>query len=187
VTKPPVAGLTGAMEDAEAIRRVLDGDVEAFSHLVGKYHGRCAGYARRMLRNRESAEDAVQETFLRAFRGLSGYDDRSRFAAWLFMILVNRCRSALKAEARRWDHTTLEDLPGDQTPRTNPGDRLAQAAVEAAVKRLPEDQREAFLLRHVEQLSYEEMNAVTGVGISALKMRVSRACLALREEFGHDR
>jgi RNA polymerase sigma-70 factor, ECF subfamily len=172
------------MDDAEAIQRVLDGDVEAFSILVRKYHARCTGYARRMLRNRELAEDVVQETFVRAFRGLRGYDDRNRFAAWLLRILANRCRSALKAEARgrfrSWD-----DLPAPPEPQTTAPDNVTPRAVENAVSRLPAEQREAFLLRHVEQLSYEEMRAVTGAGVSALKMRVARACEALRREFGH--
>jgi RNA polymerase sigma-70 factor (ECF subfamily) len=175
------------MDDAEAIQRVLDGDVEAFSDLVKRYHGRCAGYALRMLGNRESAEDVVQETFLRAFRGLKGYDHRNRFAAWLFRILVNRCHSAAGSAGRQACATRLEDLPSAMEPQVGPPDCMTRAAVESALLRLAPEQREAFLLRHMEQLSYEEMKAVTGAGISALKMRVARACANLRKEFGHER
>ena len=175
----------GQMDDAEAIRRVVNGDVESFSVLVERYHGRCTGYARRMLRNRELVEDVVQETFVRAYRALPGYDDRDRFAAWLFRILINRCRSALACEARRGAHIAADtpDPPEPQVPAT---DTLTRRMVGEAVERLPGEQREAFWLRHVEQLSYEEMSAVTGAGVSALKMRVARACQALRREFGHE-
>jgi RNA polymerase sigma-70 factor (ECF subfamily) len=140
-----------------------------------------------MLGYREPAEDAVQETFLRAFRGLRGYDHRGRFRAWLFRILVNRCRTALDRERRRpQDPRPLEDLPPGAVPGVAPVDVLTRAALEAALRGLARELREAFLLRHVEQLSYEEMAAATGAGVSALKMRVARAKEGLRREFGHE-
>jgi RNA polymerase sigma-70 factor, ECF subfamily len=187
VTKVKGQGLLRQMDESAAIRRVLDGDVEAFSGLVHAYHGRCSGYALRMLRNRESAEDVVQETFVRAFRGLKGYDHRNRFAAWLFRILVNRCHSAARSGARQGRQARVEDLPSQLEPQVDPQDFVTRAAVESALDRLAPEQREAFILRHVEQLSYEEMRTVTGAGISALKMRVARACENLRKELGHER
>src|SRR5919107_2807485 len=87
--------------DADVVERVLGGDTEAYAVLVRRYHGRCLRYAERILRNHADAEDAVQETFLRAYDALGRYEERSRFAAWLFRILVNQCRAAAARRGRR--------------------------------------------------------------------------------------
>ena len=180
-------GLSRQMTESESIRRVLGGDPEAFEMLVQTHYAGCLRFARQMLGRREPAEDAVQETFLRAYRGLGSYDHRDRFRAWLFRILINRCRTTLDQERRRrTDPRPLEELAPHQTPTARPDDVLARTALEAALLRLDTRQREAFLLRYVEQLSYEEMAEATGVGVSALKMRVARAKEGLRREIGHD-
>jgi RNA polymerase sigma-70 factor (ECF subfamily) len=174
------------MTDDEAIQCVQAGDPEAFAILVHGHYAACLGYARSLLGRREPAEDAVQETFLRAFRAIGRYDHRNRFRAWLFQILVNRCRSAWRHEQRRGsDDLSLDDLPAGAHPTTPPEDVVTRTSVEAALRRLGPDQREAFLLHHVEQMSYEEMAFATGAGISALKMRVARARESLRQELEH--
>jgi RNA polymerase sigma-70 factor (ECF subfamily) len=173
------------MTDGEAIRRVLAGDVEVFSILVRTHHADCMSFARGMLGRKEPAEDVVQETFLRAYRGLGRYDDRGQFRAWLFRILINRCRTALARERRaraRW--IPLADLPPGSVPSVPPSDVFTRASVDAALGLLAGEQREAFLLRYVEQLSYEEISFVTGAGVSALKMRVARAKESLRHRYG---
>ena len=169
------------MTDGEAIRRVLAGDIEAFSTLVQAHHAGCMSFARSMLGRKEAAEDVVQETFLRAYRSLGRYDHRGQFRAWLFRILVNRCRTAgARERRRRKEWIPLEDLPLGSIPSVSPTDVLTRASVHRALEQLAGEQREAFLLRYIEQLSYEEMSFVTGAGVSALKMRVARAKDALR-------
>src|SRR5262245_52128294 len=81
------------MTDAELVARVLDGHVETFATLVGRYDEGCARLAYRLLGNRQDAEDALQETLLRAYRGLGRYHERERFRGWLYRILVNQCRT----------------------------------------------------------------------------------------------
>ena len=176
------------LSDAVIARRVLAGDTEAYALLVERYYQRCARYAVRVIGNREDAEEAVQDTLVRAFRSLHRYEERGQFASWLFRILANQCRSAVARVARRErkcpdlyadDALRVEVGPdGDgETPSFNgaPGDRL-----DAALGQLPPDQREALALRFGESLSYEDMSAITGAGVSALKMRVSRATARLR-------
>ncbi|HEX6537399.1 MAG TPA: sigma-70 family RNA polymerase sigma factor [Gemmatimonadaceae bacterium] len=169
--------------DAPIVSRVLDGDREAFAILVDRHYERCVRVAMHLLGNREDAEDAAQETFLRAYRHLAKYQERERFAAWLLRILTNQCRTQLarrRTEAARgagdgFDAGTLpldEPLPSE---RAGLGEELARA-----LALLPADQREAVVLRFAEDLSYDEMAAVTGAGVSALKMRVQRACTRLR-------
>jgi RNA polymerase sigma-70 factor, ECF subfamily len=170
------------LTDAALVRRVLDGDVEAYGLLVTRYRDRYARFAVRMLGSREDAEEALQDSFVRAYRSLARCDDHGRFGSWLFRILVNRCRTAGARRTRR-ERTVVHDEmalldAADQRPAADPAWR---EEIDRALARLDPGQREAFLLKHVEELSYEEMSELTGVGVSALKMRVKRACDRLRE------
>ena len=175
----------GSMTDAMLVRRVLDGDPRAFTMLVDRHLQPCLRFATRMLGNRHDAEDVTQEALLRAYRALALYDPAGGFRTWLFAILVNRCRTSLLQRSRyvRRVVTDEEMLHGvarsDDAASTD-----LRIEIERAVALLDSDQREAFLLKHVEQLGYEEMAAITGAGVSALKMRVKRACERLRELLG---
>lgn len=170
------------MTDAALVRRVLAGDVDAYGILVDRHYERCSRFARHMLGNREDAEEMVQDAFVRAYRSLSRYEDRERFGAWLLRILVNRCRTAGARRQRRERTFVREERALEAAAEEHPAERMAwREEIARALARLDPDQREAFLLKHVEELSYEEMSKLTGVGISALKMRVKRACDRLRE------
>ena len=167
------------------MQRVLDGDVAAYATLLDRHAPACLRYATRMLGNREDAEDAAQETFVRAYAALPRYEARTAFRTWLFAILINRCRSAALHRSRRESRVATDE---DAVARADGGDPSLTADLRDEIRRaiglLDPDHREAFLLKHVEELSYEEMSAVTGVGVSALKMRVSRACTRLRDLLG---
>jgi RNA polymerase sigma-70 factor (ECF subfamily) len=165
------------MTDASLVRAVLDGNVSAFTTLVDRHSRVCLRYARRMLGNREDAEDVTQETFVRAYGALGRYREGTAFQTWLMTILINRCRTALQSRRRRDLRVVAdEDLVALAAERPAVETLGTREAIEAALARLDGAQREAFLLKHVEQLSYDEMSAITGVGVSALKMRVRRAC-----------
>src|SRR5687768_18561497 len=97
------------MTDAALVERVLDGDAGAFTPLVDRHAGACIRYAMRMLGNREDAEDATQETLLRAYRSLADFDRTRPFRTWLFAILVNRCRTAALRRARRTDRVRVDE------------------------------------------------------------------------------
>jgi RNA polymerase sigma-70 factor (ECF subfamily) len=172
------------MTDAEAVRRVLDGDVDAFATLVDRYYDRCARFAVRMLGNRDDAEDALQATFLRAYRALDRYQDRDKFSAWLYRILVNQCRSLAARRSHRDRVFVREEAVLLNTPDESPRWSSESAEwVQRVLAELDPLLREAFLLKYLEELSYEEMSALTGVGVSALKMRVKRACDRLRDRW----
>ncbi len=89
------------MSDAALVQQVLNGDADAFTRLVDRYYERCGRFAVRMLGNRDDAEDALQATFLRAYRSLGRYQERDRFSAWLYRILVNQCRSIASRRSHR--------------------------------------------------------------------------------------
>ena len=168
--------------DAWLVSAILGGDLNAFTPLVARYREAHMRFAVRMLGNRFDADDALQSAWLRAFRHLDRCGNAERFGAWLYAIVVNECRSVAFRRARRErrivdDETALEAPTFDQAA----DQRLMREDIERALASLDQAQREAFVLKHVEQLSYEEMAEITGEGTSALKMRVKRACARLRE------
>jgi RNA polymerase sigma-70 factor (ECF subfamily) len=166
--------------DAEIVRQVRAGNVEAFGVLVERHHDALGRYALHLLGNRTDAEDVLQETFVRAFRAIHTYEERERFRPWLLRILVNRCRSAAARS------TAALDVPLDPEtlvwePGENPLEVMAlREELARALAQLPGEQREAVALRFGDELSFEEMSTITGAGISALKMRVRRGCDRLR-------
>lgn len=176
-----------SMSDAALVRGVLAGDPRAFTLLVDRHLQPCLRFATRMLGNRHDAEDVTQETLLRAYRALATYDSAGNFRTWLFAILVNRCRTLLLQRSRYMKRVlTDEDAMHGAVATANDDSAATELRIEIgrAIAQLEPDQREAFLLKHVEQLGYEEMAAVTGAGVSALKMRVKRACERLQELLG---
>jgi RNA polymerase sigma-70 factor (ECF subfamily) len=166
--------------------RARNGDAVAFADLVEFFHMRCLRYARYMLGNEEDAEDAVQDTFVRVYDHLGQFRPDARFEPWLFRILANRCRTVRERRRRRESLVITGELPAVAIDAPE-NQRDMMEAVEAALERLPTEQREAFLLRHVEDLSYEDMAVITGVRLSALRMRVKRACDTLRIRLEEER
>ncbi len=184
--EPPRRVIPNEMSDAADGQRVLNGDVDAFGRLVDRYYERCARFAVRMLGNRDDAEDALQATFLRAYRSLGKYQERDKFSAWLYRILVNQCRSLASRRSQRdrvfvREEAVLLNAPDRRPVWTGEDEEFVQRVLAELDPLL----REAFLLKYVEELSYEEMSALTGVGVSALKMRVKRACDRLRARWEH--
>ena len=170
------------MDDAEAVQRALGGDADAFAALVDRHASVCLRYAARMLGSVEDAEDVLQESLMRAFRALASFDTTRDFRTWLLSIVANRCRTALVARHRR-DRVLASDVDATESaPATvDTAYETDLQAVQWALDQLDPKCREAFLLKHVEGLSYDEMAAVTGTGVSALKMRVRRACERMRD------
>ena len=168
------------------VRAAQQGDVRAFAALVDAYYARCLRFALHMLANRGDAEEAVQDTFVRVYRALPEYEERDAFEPWLFRILANRCRSTGARERRRSEVVEFGDVPDRPSDRRHDEAIAWREEIGRALATLPPEQREAFLMRHVEDLSYDDMAIATGAGISALKMRVKRACDALRLRLTED-
>jgi RNA polymerase sigma-70 factor (ECF subfamily) len=175
----------GASEvpDAAAVQQVLAGDVEVFRILVERYRRAYGRYAVALLRDPDAAADALQEAFIRAYEGLAGCREPDRFGAWFFRILQNQCRNALARRKETVDVGAVELAGRERADGGVDRSELAEA-LEAALASLTTEQREAFVMKHVEGRSYEEMAALLGVGVDALKMRVHRARDALRQRLG---
>jgi RNA polymerase sigma-70 factor (ECF subfamily) len=170
-----------APSDADCVRAVLAGDPEAFGTLVERYQHEYMRFAVRMLGSREDADEALQAAFVRAYRALAQCRDAERFGAWLYRIVVNECRTRATRRGRRERWFVRDEAALEQAAAADAGDQAAvREEIQRALDRLPAEQREAFVLKYVEELSYEEMAEITGVGVSALKMRANRACRRLR-------
>jgi RNA polymerase sigma-70 factor (ECF subfamily) len=170
-----------AGRDASIVAAVLAGNVDAFAMLVTRYRDAYTRFATRMLGSAEDADDALQSAFVRAFRKLDRCRDPDRFGAWLYQIVINECRTLMARRDRRDRRLIREEDTSQQAAAPPPPDQALRSEIQRALDQLDARQREAFVLKHIEELSYEEMTELTGLGESALKMRVKRACDRLRE------
>ena len=181
---PPQTSLMTEPSGASSIDPTLPlrakaGDRQAFALLVDATYPRALRFALHMVANREDAEEAVQDTFVRVHHNLRRFRDDARFEPWLFRILANRCRTLLAKRARHATVIQYGELP-DRVGTSDEAERDWTEEVYKVLDTLPAEQREAFLLRHVEDMAYEDIAVITGVGLSALRMRVKRACDTLR-------
>lgn len=173
------------MSDEQAIiTRILDGETEAFRLLVQRYQGPVVSMVANLTGRWDGSEDVAQEVFLAAFRALRSFDPaRSTLATWLFTIARNK---ALNALARR--RTLSADAAPEPSQATKPGRAMAEQEFFAALNRglasLPVNQRTAFTLVEIEELSYEVVAQVEGVPVGTVKSRVSRAKESLRQILG---
>jgi RNA polymerase sigma-70 factor, ECF subfamily len=165
------------VEDRDLIAKARRGDVEAYNLLVSRWEKRVFNYLLRLVCNREDALDVSQETFLKAYQNLRKLDDPARFSAWLFRIAHNEAFSLLRR--RRPD----AELIGEPRPRDTGGRLLPvelSLAVESALKRLNEDQREAVLLKVYQGFKFEEMAEILECPVSTVKSRLYTALDLLR-------
>jgi RNA polymerase sigma-70 factor (ECF subfamily) len=171
--------------DAEWVAGARAGSDAARTALVRRHHAGCLRFARHLLGDDADADDAVQETFIRAFAALGRYDERDAFRAWLFGILVNRCRTlaARRSSRRRW-LVAERDARRDAPVPGHAAALDAQRNLVRALAGLDLPHREAFLLRVCEEMEYDEMARLTGVAASALRMRVKRARDHVRANWG---
>jgi RNA polymerase sigma-70 factor (ECF subfamily) len=164
------------MDDATTVQRCQEGDPDAFRTLVERYQGRALGHAMAITRNRDDAQDAVQEAFLNAHRALHTFDRRRVFYSWFYAILRNCCYKLL---ARRpLDAVDLVPLDLLESPGVPVDERLA---IERALAALSPDDREIVTLRHLDGLSYAELAAVLGVPAGTVMSRLFHARRRLRD------
>lgn len=167
--------------DATLVHRTLDGDQGAFEALVRRHQSALYRRARWMGLDHDTASDMVQDSLIKAYQSLATCRDRDRFKLWVGRILRNKCLDFLKSAARRG--VVLESHPPNSygNAEFEHETQTLRKRLNEALAVLPEEQREAFLMKHGENLSYDEMAELTGSSVSAMKMRVHRARQSLRE------
>ncbi|HWP35381.1 MAG TPA: sigma-70 family RNA polymerase sigma factor [Thermodesulfobacteriota bacterium] len=179
-------------EERQLLVRARSGDGAAVEALVRHFQDRVFSVALRLTGSRADAEDVAQEAFVRAIQGLPAFRGEAGFFTWLYRITVNLARDRWR-EAAGPAADPSADGAGPEPPDPAPGPERAVATrqqmqrLELALGKLSPASREAFVLRHIEGLEYDAMVEILGVPAATLKMRVHRACMALRAllEDGH--
>lgn len=190
------SGILQELPESEAlfVERLRSGDEQAFEELVRRFGGRLLATARHLLGRNEDAQDAVQEAFLSAFRGLDRFRGGSSLSTWLHRIVINAALMKLRGASRRPEASIEEYLPRfDETghhadpvaewrvtPEAAMLSRQTRDRVRAAIERLPPSYRAVLVLRDIEELSTEETAEVLSLTRTAVKVRLHRARLALR-------
>ena len=165
--------------DQEIITRVLAGERNAFQVLIHRYQDPLYRHALGMTGSPDVAEDILQMSFIKAFHHLA--EVRGRFDAWVFRIVANGCKDWLKNIRRSHLSYDEDDQPtGYATPEEELDRSELRDDLDQALQNLPTSLREAFIMKHVEGRSYEEMADLLGTTVGALKMRVHRAREALQ-------
>ncbi len=194
-TTEPATGTVGRYKergDEELVRMAQAGDTRAFDELVERYRDKVYRLCFKILRHEEDAAEALQDAFLSAFRGIKNFKVESTFSTWLYRIATNA--SLMKYRKRRDNIVSLEqsqsqneDAETLQVPdwSTQPVEDVlnaeTRAVMEEGVRRLPEDLRTVFVLRDVEELSNAEVAEILELSVAAVKSRLHRARLALRD------
>lgn len=169
---------------ADAVRTT--GDAQAFAVLVTRYHGRVLALARRMLGPgaAEEAEDAAQDAFLAVYEKRATFRPGEPFRPWLYRIVVNRCLDKLRARARRPRMHALDDVAEPSSDSENPLQSVLhdewEARLQEAVQDLEPRYRAVFLLRHLDDLSYEDIARATDLPLGTVKTHLFRAREKLR-------
>src|SRR5437660_4141436 len=175
--------------DVAVVSRARSGDADAFRQLVERHSQIIFRVAYRMTGNEHDADDVVQETFLRAYKQLSRFEERANFGTWLHRIAVNCALDLLRARGRHDRHYGGDPEEAEMTGAISSDpqqDRLLLSAelreqVSAAMERLSGNERTAFVLRHFEGMPVEEIGKTLGIQLNAAKHTILRAVRKLRE------
>lgn len=167
--------------DAALLERIASGESAALAELMDRYAPGLMRYATHFLQSADDADEVLQDTFVRAERAIRRGVRPDQLSAWLFRITVNRCRSRRKQFWRFIGGEAGEAVIARASTAPRAEDHEWRDEISRALAQLSAPTREAFLLKHVEGMTYEEMTTITGAGVPALKMRVSRACDRLRD------
>jgi RNA polymerase sigma-70 factor (ECF subfamily) len=191
----PAPLLAGEADDSDAIRAVLAGDEEAFRVLVDRYRHSIFNLAYRLTGRPHDAEDLAQDTFLQAYAHLGEFRAGARFHPWLYTIALNLCRNQLRRkrllrwlpfQSAREEHPRIVEPPERRHPDPEQAvlEKEREDQLQAAIQALPLKYREVFLLRQLEELSYEEIAQVTGLPMGTVEVRLFRARKKLVEHLG---
>ena len=170
----PASQLSEVDSDQDVISRVIAGDRDSFATLIGRYSDPLYRHALGMTGSPDVAEDILQTSFIKAYHHLT--EVRGRFDAWLFRIVANGCKDWLKNIRRTHLSYDEDDQPsGFASPDEDLDRTELRSDLDSALSQLAPSLREAFIMKHVEGRSYEEMADLLGTTVGALKMRVHRA------------
>ena len=182
------------IDEATLVAQARDGDTTAFGELVRRYEGKIFRLAQHVTQNREDAEDVLQETFMKAYEHLDQFQGNSKFYTWIVRIAVNQ--ALMKLRRRKTDKSvSLDDsidtgedtivreiAAWDEDPEQQYSREELGGILDSAVQSLEPLYRSVFVLRDIDELSTEETADALGLSVPAVKSRLLRARLQLREK-----
>jgi len=183
--------------EQELLLRAQKNDIEAFESLISPYTNQLLNHAFRILKNREDAEDALQDTYLKTYNSIKKFEGVSSFKTWLYKILTNACLDKLRKQKRETTtslYTTDEDGEheinvADETysPEISAQKSAANAALKKALDTLSEEHRIAIIMRDIDGLTYDEIAEATETNVGTVKSRINRARSQLKKILQKDR
>jgi RNA polymerase sigma-70 factor (ECF subfamily) len=175
--------------DEQLVRKAQQEDEKAFGELVHRYESKVYSLALKMLRNPEDAEDVLQDTFLRAYRGIKSFQGNSTFSTWIYRITANS--ALMRLRRKHLPTVSIDDADERETPiniadwAPGPVEQLlnqeTQQAMNQAIESLPPEFRQVFVLRDIEELSNSEVAEILDLSVAAVKSRLHRARLKVRD------
>src|SRR5919112_1312831 len=177
--------------DEELVARSMGGDLDSFNQLVLRWERPIYALAYRVIGREEDARDVAQETFLRAFRALSGFKGHAKFSSWLYRITLNLCRDWIRKERRTPVSQAPEgidiiELAGAGTPAETieqlVGRKELGRAVSKAMAMLPDEQRTAIILKEYHGLTFQEIAELLDCPLSTVKTRLYQGLTVLRKQ-----
>ena len=172
--------------EAEIVVRILKGDRQAYALLVEEYKTVLYSLAYRMTGQAEDAQDLAQESFLQAYKNLFRFDTKRSFYTWLYSVSLNVIRNHLKrSKSKRYDlqydKISSENFSASSQPACFIEDKAREELLQSCLPELSPDIRELLVLRYYQNLSFESIAEITGLSVSAVKMRVYRGLEKLRK------
>ncbi len=182
----------------QLIRDAIAGDQKAYAEIVHRYRNQIYSLILRMVRRREEAEDLTQETFIKAFNALASFNAEYAFSTWLYKIAVNNCIDHFRKKRLKTfpidnpitakDGELQREFPDQEAgPDAGLMEKERRLTIEEAIASLPEKYRQAIILRHAQDKSYEEIAVVLGIPIGTVKVRIFRAREMLKKKLRDQR
>jgi RNA polymerase sigma-70 factor, ECF subfamily len=184
--------------DEELVALSMRGDADSFNQLVVRWERPIYALAYRVIGREEEARDVVQETFLRAFRGIRNFRGQAKFSSWIYRIALNLCRDWIRRERRAPlvptpEGVDLIELAAEQEPAESIEDLVARhdmsRVVARAMAKLPDEQRTAIILKEYHGMTFQEIAELQGVPLSTVKTRLYQGLIVLRRQLqqeGHE-
>lgn len=179
-------------DEKTLILKCKTGDRAAFSALVEKYQSKIINIAYGMLSDKEDAYDAAQEVFIKVFRSIDSFEEKSSFSTWIYRITVNVCNDILRKRQRKISAVSLFTSDGDDekpieikddspTPQDTVEINETQLEVRRAISELSDEYKAVITLFDIEGLSYDEISSIINIPVGTVKSRLNRARAALKK------
>ena len=179
----PVGPDITAFSDQELMQKVREGENQAFNFLVARYKNKLFNVVYRLLKNKEEAEDILQETFLRVYKEKESYDSNYSLPTWIYTIALNLTRNELKRKNRfKFFDLELFQNNNELVTQENPKEENMVPLLKKVLDKLPIKYKTVLLLREMNQLSYEEIAESLNMSLGTVKSGINRARLILKKK-----